>query len=209
MVCSLCVVAPMVPWRPGGLSLSRVTCGVRSVVAATGSCVEFLFFFHFILFNFVAGFHAVGLQGTPSWRLVGCCHSRLLVGSAAFLVNRGFLWSFPDLVGGLCCCALMLHHALICVFISGFRWLLPPSRAGMQIRGSLSLVCKAAAAFFLTPDEVLKFAFVLPRVANDCFGTVRMCVAGGGDANVYTMLLRGWHRPERCQSPAVLQRRMH
>ena len=57
---------------------------------------------------------------------------------------------------------------------------------GIQIRGSRSLVCKAAAAFSLKPVEVLKFAFFLPRVLNDGFGTVRMCVAGGGDANVYT-----------------------
>ena len=58
---------------------------------------------------------------------------------------------------------------------------------GVQIRGSLSFVCKAAAAFALKPAEVLKFDFVLPRVVNDGFGTVRMCVAGGGDANVCTL----------------------
>ena len=57
---------------------------------------------------------------------------------------------------------------------------------GIQIRGSRSLVCKAAAAFSLKPVEVLKFAFFLPHVVSDGFGTVRMCVAGGGDANVYT-----------------------
>ena len=45
------------------------------------------------------------------------------------VVNRGFLWPCPDLVGGLCACVLMLYHALICVFISGLCWLLPPSRA--------------------------------------------------------------------------------
>ena len=57
---------------------------------------------------------------------------------------------------------------------------------GVQIRGSLSLVCKAAAAFALKHAELLKFALVLPRFVNDGFGTVRMCVAGGVDANVYT-----------------------
>ena len=48
------------------------------------------------------------------------------------------------------------------------------------------MICKAAAAFALKPAEVLKFDFVLPRFVNDGFGTVRMCVAGGEDANVYT-----------------------
>ena len=57
---------------------------------------------------------------------------------------------------------------------------------GVQIRGSFSLVCKAAAAFALTYDDLPKFDFVLPRVVNDGFGTVRMCVAGGEGANVYT-----------------------
>ena len=57
---------------------------------------------------------------------------------------------------------------------------------GVQIRGSLSLVCKAAAAFFMTTDEVLKFDFVLRRVVYDGFGTVRMYIAGGVDANVHT-----------------------
>ena len=99
------------------------------------------------------------------------------------------------------------------MYFSGLRWLVPPSRAeykygalcfvcramvgvaavpgGIQIRGSRSLVCKAAAAFSLKPVEVLKFAFFLPRVISDGFRTVRMCVVGGGDANVYTCFSGG------------------
>ena len=71
-------------------------------------------------------------------------------------------------------------------------------------KGSRSLICKAAAAFSLKLVEVLKFVFFLPashlrvtgrlifehghtvRFVTDGFGTVRMCVAGGVDANVYT-----------------------
>ena len=103
---------------------------------------------------------------------------------------------------------LILFHALIYVFCWVFAgWCRRPGRStntglyvfacramvgvaavpgGIQIRGSRSLVCKAAAAFALKPAEVLKFDFVMPRVVNDGFGTVRMCVADCGVANVYT-----------------------
>ena len=57
---------------------------------------------------------------------------------------------------------------------------------GVQIWGSLSLVCKAAAAFVLKSAEVLMVAFVLQRFVNDGFGTVQMCVAGGMGANVFS-----------------------
>ena len=70
--------------------------------------------------------------------------------------------------------------------------------------GSRSLVCKAAAAFVRKRAGLLKFAFFMPafllrvtgrltfehghivRFVNDGFGTVRMCVAGSVDANVFT-----------------------
>ena len=38
---------------------------------------------------------------------------------------------------------------------------------------------------------MLKFAFFLLRVLIDGFGTVRMCVAGGGDVNAYTCFFVG------------------
>ena len=94
-----------------------------------GKLFEFLFFFHFNLFNLSL---RSGFARHFFLELVGCCHSRLLVGSSAFVTDRGFLWPFPDLVGDLCCCALMLHHALICVFISGLRWVLLSSWAGYK-----------------------------------------------------------------------------
>ena len=72
------------------------------------------------------------------------------------------------------------------VYFSGLRWLLPPSRAGYKYGALARWFCKAAAAFSLKLVEVLKFAFLLPRVVSDGFGTVRMCVAGGVDANVFT-----------------------
>ena len=86
---------------------------------------------------------------------------------------------------GLCSGVLILSHALIYVFF-WFTLVVAAVPGGIQIRGSRSLVCKAAAAFSLTYDDVLNFVFFLPRVVNDGFGTVRMCVAGGEDANVYT-----------------------
>ena len=120
------------------------------------------------------------------------------------------------MVGGLCCCALMLIHALICVFLvyAGFAAvpggvqirasLVAAVPGGVQIRGSLSLVCKAAAAFVQERPGVLKLAYFLPafplgvtgwlaiehghivRFVDGGFGTVRMCVAGGVAANVVT-----------------------
>ena len=84
------------------------------MVAATGSCFEFLFFFHFNFCVFNA-FSRTGFARHFFLEFVGCCHSRLLVGSSAFMTDRGFLWPFLDLVGGLCSCVLMLIHALICV----------------------------------------------------------------------------------------------
>ena len=79
----------------------------------------------------------------------------------------------------------------------------PPSRAGYKY-GARSLVCKAAAAFVMECVGFLKFACFLPefpigvtgwliiehghtvRFVDGRFGTVRMCVAGGVDANVFT-----------------------
>ena len=75
---------------------------------------------------------------------------------------------------------------------------------GVQIRGSRSLVCKAAAAFVRKRPGSLKFASFLPafhvgvtgwliiehghtvRFVDGRSSTVRMCVAGGVDANVFT-----------------------
>ena len=120
----------------------------------------------------------------------------------------------------LCSCVLILFHALICVFISGLRWLVPPSRAGLQIRGSVFLLvapwlvlppsraeCKYGLSLVglqgsgsLLPDacrraqvRLLPAAF-RQRWLRDC-PDVRCWWWG---CQCVHLLLRGWHRHERC-----------
>ena len=103
-------------WRPDGFSLSLVNCGLQSMVAVTGSCPSFCFS-SISICSICRWFSRSGFARHSFLELVGCCHSRLLVGSSAFVMDGRFLWPFPDLVGGVCSCVLMLIHALICVFL--------------------------------------------------------------------------------------------
>ena len=115
-----------------------------------GKLVEFLMFFH-CFFCLVNALSRSGFARHFFLEFVGCCHCRLLVGSSAFVTDRGFLWPFPDQVGSLCSCVLMLIRSLICVLFlvyagcSGFRFVAPwlvvaAVPGGVQIRSSRSLV---------------------------------------------------------------------
>ena len=77
------------------------------------------------------------------------------------------------------------------------------SCVGLQGSGSLrpEYLGLLNSTFFL-------LAFTV-RVTDVPFDTVRMCFAGGMNANVFTLHLRGWHRHEGCHSPAVLPRWCH
>ena len=118
--------------------------------------------------------------------LVGCS-SPLAVWSSRGLSSPGSrgLWFLHVRAHPLPCVDLCIFLVFagwcrrpgLCVFASRAMVGVAAVPGGIQIRGSRSLVCKAAAAFSLKPVEVLKFAFFLPRVVSDGFGTVRMCVA--------------------------------
>ena len=129
---------------------------------------------------------------TPRWsavphrwrfgRLAGCPH---LVHGLWFLHVRAHPLPCVDLCiflvyAGCCRRPGRGTNTGLCVFACRAMVGVAVVPGGIHVRGSRSLVCKAAAAFSLKPVEVLKFALFLPRVVSDGFGTVRMCVAGGG-----------------------------
>ena len=151
-------------------------------------------------------FHAVGLQRHFFLELVGCYHSRLLVGSSAFVMDGGFLCPFPDLVDVLCDCMLLLIHC--CLFYSGLCWFAAVP-GGVEVRGSLVF----APCWLVPPSRAgYKYGAVVRWCARQrqpsygstwgcwilpfsCLGSpcrlltsplTQSCVAGGMNANVFT-----------------------
>ena len=72
------------------------------------------------------------MQGTSSWSS----------SVSAFVTDRGFLCTFPDLVGGLCSSVLMLIHALICVLFLVYAGCCRRSGRGINTRLAV-LFCRA------------------------------------------------------------------
>ena len=130
--------------RSGTIRMSRMSIAFQAVPRSTGNQE----IGHLLVISAHRYHGDTSLAGCSS--PLGCCRS---VGCS----------HLSHLVCGLCSCVLILSHALVFVFF-WFTLVVAAVPGGVQIRGSLSLVCKAAAAFSRKADEVLKFGFVLPRL---------------------------------------------
>ena len=207
--CAALCRCSMVPCVPVGCRcVARLWGAIRG--GRHGKLVVFLVFF--LLVN---AFSRSGFARHFFLEFVGCCNCRLLVGSSAFVMNRGFLWPFPDLVGGLCSCVLMLIHSLICVLFLVYAGCCRPGRRGTN--AGLTFVALQGSGISLFPACVPHGCHMLAHHR----ARLHRAVCGRSlrhspdvrcwrcECQCVHLLLRGCHRHEGCHSLAVLHRRGH